>query len=630
MTRSRIFVILLSCFVASASSAAVKTGSFNVSVPFQGGVRTLSVYVPTAYDSTQPYRLMIALHGLGDNSANYRNALVSSLGWSTHFPRTIFVCPEALTTSDDFFDGQGGEAIIDSSMRYAMSTYHIDTGNVILQGFSLGGRAALKYGLEHPSIFKGLLLNTPAIQGVKNALNMQPAYMYAYENASRVPIYVTHGQNDVFYTGPIDSMIRRLVLNDPRLTYRDVPNLGHSIPSWAAMSDVLQFFDNPARTAKDVAIYGIDQPVRSCAPQVAPKLLIQNAGSTAISTMTFDITMNGTKTSYTWNRGIQPFHHAFVDLPLLDAVSGTNTLTVTAATIDGITDTVTFNSSAADTFVVQKQALPLPLTEGFEGADPGFWTEQSAGDLVGAWSVDNTVGRNSSSSIFNFNTIFAFDNLGRSDALQSPVVDLTTAHDPVLGFDLAYNYHRYTPPYTTSDVDLADTLRISISTDCGATWTRLFDKAGPELATFAEPIINPLSIDADFVSPTDSDWRHITIDLANFASAQNATVKFEYVSALGGFISLDNISIAGAAAVAGAASPVALTIYPNPASDRVIVHNTMRTQVQLVGVSGQEYYSGESSGDLSIDTHALPNGIYILHLTTAANERTEKIVVRHP
>jgi predicted esterase len=615
---------------ATAGTAAVKTGSFNVQLPFQGGTRTVSVYVPPTYDSTQPYRLMIALHGLGDNSANYRSALISSLGWGTHFPRTIFVCPEALTTSDDFYDGQGGEAIIDSSMRYAMSTYHIDTGNVILQGFSLGGRAALKYGLEHTAIFKGLLLNTPAIQGVKNALNLQPAYTYAYENASRMPIYLTHGQTDIFYTGPIDSMIRQLVLNDPRLIYRDVPNMGHSIPTFPAMSDVLQFFDNPARAPKDVAVYGIDQPVRTCGPQIAPKVLIQNAGSTSISAMRFDVTLNGNRTSYTWNRDLAPYQHAFVDLQPMDARDSMNTLTVTATTIDGFADTVTFNSSAADTFVVQKQAVSLPMTQGFEGEGPGFWAVQSAGDLVGAWSADNTVGRNSSSSIFNFNTIFAFDNLGRSDALLSPVVDLTTTHDPVLSFDLAYNYHRYTPPYTSSDVDLADTLRIAISTDCGATWTQLLNKAGAELATFDEPIVNPLSIDQDYQAPADSNWRHMTIDLGSFAAAQNATVKFEYVSGLGGFISMDNISIAGASGVANAAAAQSVSISPNPASDRVLVQSDGQARVRLVGVSGIEYFAGESNGELTIDTHALPNGIYILHLTTAAGERTEKIVVRHP
>jgi hypothetical protein len=46
--------------------------------------------------------------------------------------------------------------------------------------------------------------------------------------------------------------------------------------------------------------------------------------------------------------------------------------------------------------------------------------------------------------------------------------------------------------------------------------------------------------------------------------------------------------------------------------------------------SSATYRSGDSNGDLTIDTHALPNGIYILHLTTAAGERTEKIVVQHP
>jgi hypothetical protein len=122
----------------------------------------------------------------------------------------------------------------------------------------------------------------------------------------------------------------------------------------------------------------------------------------------------------------------------------------------------------------------------------------------------------------------------------------------------------------------------------------------------------------------------MTIDLGSFAAAQNATVKFEYVSGLGGFISMDNISIAGASGVANATATQSVSISPNPASDRVLVQSDGQARVRLVGVSGIEYFAGESNRDLTIDTHALPNGIYILHLTTAAGERTEKIVVRHP
>jgi len=171
------YTLLLSCFLVCnllPSHAQAKTGSFDTTISFLGSTRKLSCFVPTNYTAANKYRLLVCLHGLGDNSANYRNSLISGLGWSTSFPNTIFICPEAATTTSDFYSPAGGEAIVQKCIDLGMANYHIDSSDVILQGFSLGGRAALRYGLDNYKKFKGLLLNTPAIQGVKNALNDQP------------------------------------------------------------------------------------------------------------------------------------------------------------------------------------------------------------------------------------------------------------------------------------------------------------------------------------------------------------------------------------------------------------------------------------------------------------------------
>src|SRR4051812_47149331 len=159
-------LIMLVILSFGGKTFAQTTGSFDTSITFMSSSRQLSLYVPTTYNSATKYRLMVCLHGLGDNSANYRNALINSLSWNTAMPNTIFVCPEAETVNSDYYSTAGSEAIIQQSITVAMSRYQIDTANVILQGFSLGGRAALRYGLDNYSVFKGLLLNTPAVQGV--------------------------------------------------------------------------------------------------------------------------------------------------------------------------------------------------------------------------------------------------------------------------------------------------------------------------------------------------------------------------------------------------------------------------------------------------------------------------------
>jgi len=213
-------VLLLLWLSLNKKTSAQTTGSYDTTIAFMSGTRAMSVYVPTTYTAGTPHKLMVCLHGLGDTCTNYRNALIGTLAWNTNMPNTIYVCPEASSRNADYYFPTGAEAIVQASIDYARSLYNIDTNEIILQGFSLGGRAALRYGLDNYSKFKALLLNTPAIQGVKQALNGTP-YPFNYANARNIPVYITHGGTDQLYTGPIDTACMNLILNDcPAILHR--------------------------------------------------------------------------------------------------------------------------------------------------------------------------------------------------------------------------------------------------------------------------------------------------------------------------------------------------------------------------------------------------------------------------
>jgi predicted esterase len=579
---------------------------------------------------------MVCLHGLGDNSANYRNALMS-FGWATDFPNTIFVCPEAATTTSDYYQSPGDESIVDTCIRFAMSNYHIDSADVILQGFSLGGRAALRYGLDNYTKFKALLLNTPAVQGVKNALNGQPSYLYTYTNASNIPIYITHGDLDIFYEPPIDSAIKQIILNDGIVRYNDVPNMAHAIPAFSKMSDALQFFNAPAHAGNDVELFELDAPARIFSSSIPSQALIQNVGNDTVTSVDFQMTqglMPGYY--YSWTGRLLPFQHALVTLPATFIESGTleNSLVVKIDTINGLTDTFTSNNEKIDTFQLISQGDVLPFNEGFEEAQfpPPGWLLQQAGDIFSPWFQD-TVRKSGAFSAGAFNSIFYFDNEGRAEGLLSPVVDLTSMPNPQLSFDVAYNYIRYTPPYFTSTVDFTDTLDILISTDGGANYTSLFRKYGADLATFAEPNLNPLSAQAVIIAPQDSNWRHYTIDLSNYSTAPEAFIKFNYISGLGGSIYLDNVNVSAPLSVK-VVTPVSYNIYPNPAVDRVMVVGDPENQIQITvqDITGRDVLSGEgrtnASGEFLLDTHTLTAGIYLVRTTTGQTVSATKLVIQ--
>jgi predicted esterase len=613
-----------------SNASAQRIGRFDTVISFMDTTRKLACFVPEDYDPAKAYRLLIGLHGMGDNAVNYRNALINSLRWSTHFPNTIFICPSPETNTADFYSFAGSEEIIQTSIDFAMSTYHIDTSNVLLQGFSLGGRAALRYGLEHPEKFAGLLLNTPAIQGVKNAMNRQPQYQYKYENADLLPIYITHGGTDVLYTAPIDSAVKQMILQNGKVLFNYLPKLGHSIPAFSQMSDVLQFFETPAMRSTDIELVEILAPERACNSVLWPYLLIRNVGSTPTSEISIEYGGNGSFASkMTITEPLAPFEHRYVGLPSVAVSEGKNSISARVFSVNATTDTAMGNNTASDTVEVSLSSRPLPYIESFSGSfPPAGWTHARSGDYISGFDIDGETGSDQPGSMTAFNTIFIFDNLGHQDAILTPSLDLTSIDQPVLVFDRAFNFHRYTPPYFTDTVDFADTLEILISTNCGGSWQSLWKKGGSDLATFAEPIMNPLNLNQDFISPEPQDWRTERIELNDFASATSAVVKFNYISALGGHLYIDNVRFQSVSSVNAAAPLASYQIYPNPAQDMIQIEGTVdNAEILVLDVMGREVLKAVDNAN-SIDVSTLTPGSYMLKITERGSTRFEKLMIQ--
>ena len=454
------------------------TGSYDTTIAFMGSNRSVSVYVPSNYRGATKYRLMVCLHGLGDVTSNYRNALINSLAWGSNFPNTIFVCPEAVSNTADFFQGDTAGSIVQASIDFAEKLYHVDSQNIILQGFSLGGRAALRYGLRHYAEFKGLLLNTPAIQGVKNALNKQSYYKFDYQNASKIPIYITHGGQDIAYQSPIDSAVAMMVLNDGKVKKYEFPSMGHSIPNFSGMSNCIAFFDSSAASQGAVAsVERIYAPLRTCASSFTPNILIRNMGKDTLKAASIDYIYNGSKNTYYWKGSLPAFMHQVVTLPAINSATDIQSLVI------NITSNTVSESAAklTDTSYIQYSATgsKLPVFEGFENNFPeNGWLSTSAGDYFSGFGIFNSVGKYSQNSYADGNTIFVFDNTEMHDDIYSPALDLSTETKAYLHFDEAFNYDKYTANVLGRDSIFADTLQIFVSMDCGSHWKSIYKKGG--------------------------------------------------------------------------------------------------------------------------------------------------------
>lgn len=134
---------------------------------------------------------------------------------------------------------------------------------------------------------------------------------------------------------------------------------------------------------------------------------------------------------------------------------------------------------------------------------------------------------------------------GTTGDLTSPSVNLTSlGASPVLNFNVSYRQY-------TSETDR---LQVFISTNCGSTWTSLYDKNGATLSTGAAT--------TSYWRPAAAgDWRQETIALTAYAS-QTVMLKFTGTSNYGNNIWIDDVeftttacSIGNAGAVTGT-SPV--------------------------------------------------------------------------
>lgn len=625
----KILHLLTLTFLLSTSSLfAQQTGSFDETITFNSADRTLSCFVPKDYDSTKSYQLIIALHGSRDESSNYRRALIRTRKWDELFENTILVCPDGgEDDASDFYEPKGDEAIIEASIQFAIDHYNISENDILLAGFSLGGRSALKYGLDHPERFKGLLLNAPAIQGL-NDLNNGPGVVlpggFAYERANEVPIYMTIGSEDFTYVGIFEQLEQRLVKNNAWLQTLVIDGMGHSVPNASILEGIPLFFDNPAVQGLDADLFGIEPVIQYCDGEASPVCVVRNTGTDVIQSISFNYILDGIERSYQWTGSLASYEHAMVTLPSIMGADGDRPFSASIVSVNGVEDVDDDNNEIEDDLLMASEGKPLPYTENFSAADS--WKSEVTGNLF-TW-YHETVGSIDNGSMNSLNNILFFNLLGVQEHIYSPVLDLSSSPAPGMAFDLSFNYHKYTPPFTLEDVVFADTLIVSISTDCGSTFTELFKKGGSELATFDQPIENPLSVEAGVFTPTEGDWETIFVDLQDFKDEKKAVVRFTYQSGMGGCIYLDNARFDEALSVVPKAETDDLnfSVFPNPAAHQVniSIENSEVHKVRLLDVSGRVLLETSVVGMATLSLDDYPNGYYQVEISEVGSHQLSR------
>ncbi len=145
----------------------------------RGRTYPLSMLIPTTYQASRSYALVVCLHGYGFTGEAYLERWRARLGHDY-----LLACP---TYPSGAWFTRSAEELVLETIRQARRRYHIDPNRIFLTGMSNGGIGAWLIGMHHAPLFAGL---APMASGLDDVL------MPFLANLRNTPAYIIHGTKD--------------------------------------------------------------------------------------------------------------------------------------------------------------------------------------------------------------------------------------------------------------------------------------------------------------------------------------------------------------------------------------------------------------------------------------------------
>jgi hypothetical protein len=323
----------------------------------------------------------------------------------------------------------------------------------------------------------------------------------------------------------------------------------------------------------------------------------------------------------------------------------TATITFPAATLSGGTSVVSYEIISAnggqpwggpaaismedETYNrLNANGSPAPLTEGMESAPleagTGYSRELTTAIFDAPAGLSSALYSILDGPTYGYGAAGAYGGSNRSIrvrffSIQSGTMNLimqkvNLGSNSVLQFDHAYRQFQAEN----------DQVKVFLSTDCGVTETEIFSAAGSALATL------PPSQDA-YNAPAANDWATNEIDLSAYDNTDDVVIRFEFTSAFGNNLFIDNINIGQANSVTEEVA-ADFSIFPNPATDlfNVNLDGVQASTIQVINLQGKVLVSQEVANQTSatVDASHLAAGVYTVLVNTTNGIATKKLVIK--
>jgi len=373
----------------------------------------------------------------------------------------------------------------------------------------------------------------------------------------------------------------------------------------------------PLSNAWDLASKVISpQAVYSCANAVAPTLRLFNHGQEIITEVTITYGQVGqSDQTFTWTGTLASGQS--VDVVLGNITLAENGFTEiwcrTALTNDEV-ELDRHNNHAMYRFTRRTEET-MPFFENFENMT-------FAGDR---WLVENPDGALTWDTLSiegpNWSTISAHMDLGDYNPKQNQLDGIIT---PLLSLDNSTSSSslRFDHFYSLFHPSFADTLSILVSTDCGDSWSVVYNKGGIELSTHPETGSNQLP-------DSLAQWVTEYVDLSNYGG-ETILIKFRTMNRKGNHLLVDNILVYSGDEPAGVTETelTNLLLYPNPGQNDYRLkgwNDGMRLDYTVMDAYGRSVKSGMLTSP-EISLQGISKGLYFVRLVSEHVDKTLRIV----
>ncbi|HEY5368736.1 MAG TPA: T9SS type A sorting domain-containing protein, partial [Hanamia sp.] len=375
--------------------------------------------------------------------------------------------------------------------------------------------------------------------------------------------------------------------------------------------------------SRDLTVTSVNPPSAiECEEPTIPIAVVKNVGFSTITGFNVSYSIDNGAPSNTTITGVSLAPDAQMSVPLntFTPSGGQHVITVYSAqpvSSTGTGDENVLNDTLRKSFYTTGK-VSAPVTQGFEDATfpPATWSiENPDGGIT--WERTTAAAKTGTASM----VISNYDNpsLGTTDNFVSSVVTGTAAYDSMyVSFDYAYAMG--------SSSTLADTLALMVTTDCGQTFTTVWQKWGAALQT-------AISSGGGGFVPGSGDWSNVNLNLFKYVNTQDFQMYFEDKGNHQNNVYIDNINIYGIN-VPARLKKQGYLIYPNPFRQQFIVRNyevpVNLESVRVYNTMGQlvwsQQYSGNASTEISVDMSNAPAGVYYVKLFYTDKSVVQKVV----